>query len=89
MRDDFGRCRCPGCGHPIPLPRLTTAMFQIVIQVLEANNHNRTETARALGMPLRTLRNWIRMFRDVGFDVPSAPGRWPVKTEEFVDRWVR
>ena len=71
------------------MPRLTEATFQLVLGILETNNHNRSETARSLGMPVRTLRSWIRMFRDMGFDIPDAPGRHAVTTEKFVKDWVR
>lgn len=38
-----------------------------ILQTLELCNHNKTHTARALGVSLRSLRNKLNLYRDQGF----------------------
>jgi len=43
-----------------------------IVNTLVAMKANRTHTAEALGMHLRTLRNKIVELKDKGFDIPKA-----------------
>jgi DNA-binding NtrC family response regulator len=50
----------------------------LVLETLANTDGNRTETARLLGVSIRTLRNWITKYAADGIDVPrhiaqSAP----------------
>lgn len=51
---------------------------EIILKALEAHHGNRTHTAKALGMSLRTLRHKLKVYRDAGEDVA-----------EFVPEFVR
>lgn len=58
----------------------------IILQALEAHDGNRTHTAKALGMSLRTLRHKLKQYREQGIEVdhlgqnmPSQSCRVPVK----------
>ena len=42
---------------------------EIILKALEAHRGNRTHTAKALGMSLRTLRHKLKTYRDLGEDV--------------------
>lgn len=44
---------------------------KMILQVLEENRGNRTKTAEELGISVRTLRNKIRDFREMGIEIPS------------------
>lgn len=52
---------------------LTDVRRKIIIGTLERFDGNRTRTAEALGVSLRTIRNKLRDYREKGIDVPS-PG---------------
>ncbi len=52
---------------------LTDVRRKIIIGTLERFDGNRTRTAEALGVSLRTIRNKLRDYRERGIDVPS-PG---------------
>ena len=52
---------------------LTDVRRKIIIGTLERFDGNRTRTAEALGVSLRTIRNKLRHYRERGIDVPS-PG---------------
>lgn len=41
--------------------------MEIILKALEAHQGNRTHTARALGMSLRTLRHKLKQYREAGF----------------------
>ncbi len=59
----------------MPLAELETRM---ILLTLEAFGGNRTRTAQALGISIRTLRNRLRAYRDAGLEVPEPPsGRDP------------
>jgi len=88
--------KCPHCGETVTVPRLTEATFQIVYHALEAHGWMRQSTADALGMPVRTLRNWIEHYRKLGFDIPDAPDRWAESKQDmrqlekdWVEKWSR
>jgi DNA-binding NtrC family response regulator len=44
---------------------------ELIVQTLSRCNGNRTHAARLLGMPVRTLRNKIRLYLADGIDVPA------------------
>ncbi len=50
---------------------LTDVRRKIILGTLERFDGNRTRTAEALGVSLRTIRNKIRDYRDSGIDVPD------------------
>jgi len=54
---------------------------EIILQALDSHRGNRTHTAKALGMSLRTLRHKLKLYRESGVDVtefePSAGGQLP------------
>lgn len=43
---------------------------------LKTHHWNRTRTARALQISIRTLRNHIRTMREAGLTVPESEGRY-------------
>ena len=45
---------------------------EIILETLEAHQGNRTHTARALGMSLRTLRHKLKMYREAGVSVDPS-----------------
>jgi DNA-binding NtrC family response regulator len=51
----------------------------IILKALEAHGGNRTHTAKALGMSLRTLRHKLKVYRDAGTDIaeytPATSGQ--------------
>jgi len=53
---------------------LTDVRRKIIIGTLERFDGNRTRTAEALGVSLRTIRNKLRDYRERGVDVPE-PGQ--------------
>jgi transcriptional regulator with PAS, ATPase and Fis domain len=55
---------------------LTDVRRKIIIGTLERFDGNRTRTAEALGVSLRTIRNKLRDYRERGVDVPE-PGNKP------------
>jgi DNA-binding NtrC family response regulator len=57
------------------------AQREIFTLVLELNGGNRTHTARALGIYIRTCRNWIRRW-----DLRSVESHW---LEQKLDRLAR
>lgn len=44
---------------------------EMIVQTLARCNGNRTHAARLLGMPVRTLRNKIRVYLADGIEVPA------------------
>jgi DNA-binding NtrC family response regulator len=44
---------------------------ELIIQTLRCHRGNRTHAAHVLGISVRSLRNKIRSYRDVGRDVPD------------------
>lgn len=44
---------------------------ELIVQTLARCNGNRTHSARLLGIPVRTLRNKIRLYLADGIDVPG------------------
>jgi Fis family transcriptional regulator, factor for inversion stimulation protein len=44
---------------------------ELIVQTLVRCNGNRTHAAKLLGMPVRTLRNKIRLYLADGVDVPA------------------
>jgi Fis family transcriptional regulator, factor for inversion stimulation protein len=44
---------------------------EMIVQTLGRCNGNRTHAARLLGMPVRTLRNRIRLYMAKGIEVPA------------------
>jgi len=48
---------------------------EIILNALEAHGGNRTHTAKALGMSLRTLRHKLKNYREEGVDVNGTPGK--------------
>lgn len=43
--------------------KIDTVICEILIVTLENNGHNRVHTARALGVSVRTIRNWIKKYQ--------------------------
>lgn len=50
---------------------LTDVRMRVIIKTLEHFDGNRTRTAEALGVSLRTVRNKIKQYREKGMDVPE------------------
>jgi two-component system response regulator FlrC len=50
---------------------LTDVRMRVILKTLEHFDGNRTHTAEALGVSLRTVRNKIRDYKDRGVDVPE------------------
>jgi len=46
---------------------------EIILNALEAHSGNRTHTAKALGMSLRTLRHKLKNYREEGVDIGGMP----------------
>jgi DNA-binding NtrC family response regulator len=44
---------------------------ELIVQTLGRCNGNRTHAAKLLGMPVRTLRNRIRLYMADGIEVPA------------------
>jgi DNA-binding NtrC family response regulator len=44
---------------------------ELIVQTLARCNGNRTHAAKLLGMPVRTLRNKIRLYLADGIEVPA------------------
>lgn len=51
---------------------LTDVRRKIILGTLERFDGNRTRTAEALGVSLRTIRNKLRDYRELGIDVPES-----------------
>ena len=51
---------------------LDTMMYHYIIDTLRSFDANRSHTAEALGITVRTLRHKIRKAKDLGYDVPQA-----------------
>jgi Fis family transcriptional regulator, factor for inversion stimulation protein len=77
----------PSTTVPLPVPTLSRTANEVVplligtplseiereliVQTLSRCNGNRTHAAKLLGMPVRTLRNKIRLYLADGIDVPA------------------
>ncbi|MEM1350501.1 MAG: helix-turn-helix domain-containing protein, partial [Myxococcota bacterium] len=53
---------------------LTEVRRKIILGTLERFGGNRTRTAEALGVSLRTIRNKLRDYRERGINVPNPGG---------------
>lgn len=51
---------------------LTEVRMRVILGTLEKFDGNRTHTAEALGVSLRTIRNKIRQYRELGVNVPDS-----------------
>ncbi len=51
---------------------LTDVRMRVILKTLEHFDGNRTRTAEALGVSLRTIRNKIRDYKERGHDVPDS-----------------
>jgi DNA-binding NtrC family response regulator len=61
------RVACAGLvGHA-----LETIEQELIIQTLRCHRGNRTHAAQVLGISVRSLRNKIRVYRDLGCEVPE------------------
>jgi hypothetical protein len=61
----------PGFNNP---PRtFLYAKLKYIYRVLRHNNWNRSETARTLGVSLRTVRYYVIKIKKVGWRVPRSP----------------
>jgi DNA-binding NtrC family response regulator len=54
--------------------RLEDIQREVILRTLEHLGGNRTKTAEALGVSLRTIRNKLRKYREEGFFVPPKAG---------------
>lgn len=55
----------------------------LILTTLAYHKGNRTDTARELGMPIRTLRNWIKRLREKGFDTyDTQQVRWALERKK-------
>jgi hypothetical protein len=52
--------KCPACGHNIALPQARATKVEHFLEVLERNKHNRTHTAKEMGVCIRTIHLWLR-----------------------------
>jgi DNA-binding CsgD family transcriptional regulator len=52
--------RCPYCEKEIHLPQDKETRWVRFLEALERNNHNRTHTARELGVSVRSVRLWCK-----------------------------
>lgn len=71
---------------------------EIILNALEAHHGNRTHTAKALGMSLRTLRHKLKVYRDLGIEIDeprqfrlgknelAASGDAPLSLTSFASR---
>ena len=50
---------------------MTDVRRKIILGTLERFDGNRTRTAEALGVSLRTIRNKLRDYKEKGIDVPD------------------
>jgi len=50
--------------------------MKLILDALKAFNGNRTKAASALGITVRTLRNKINEYRDMGIYVPDKEQPW-------------
>lgn len=53
-----------------PLTTIADMEKQMIIKALEENQGNRTHAAELLGISIRTLRNKLREYRELGIDIP-------------------
>jgi hypothetical protein len=67
------KIRCPFCKHKIEFPRFAEAHIAVVWELFERYKWNRTHTAAAMGIPVRTLRNWISKWEAMGIAIPDSP----------------
>ena len=54
----------------LPIVPLWHLFYEYILLVLIRNNCNRTYTAKALKIPLRTLRCYLNVMRHYNYDVP-------------------
>jgi DNA-binding NtrC family response regulator len=87
MHEMIHHAASPSTAAPLPVPTLPQAANEVVllligtplseiereliVQTLLRCNGNRTHAAKLLGMPVRTLRNKIRLYLADGIDVPA------------------
>jgi len=63
----------PAAPETAEAERLGEIERQAIFQALRKHNHNRTETAKALGISRRALLYKLQRFREMGFE-PDAAG---------------
>lgn len=71
---DVDRPRAPQVAFTPGDDQLTDVRRKIVLATLERFEGNRTRTAEALGVSIRTLRNKLRDYRELGESVPDPDG---------------
>lgn len=49
--------------------------FKMIMEALDRNNGSRGQTAKELGISIRSVRNWINEAEDCGFTVTPSSGR--------------
>lgn len=68
------KANCPHCGKNIDLLTAYPAAsnkIELFLRNLEEVNGNRTRCAEAMGVSLRTIRNWIHICRNLNLNVPE------------------
>jgi len=67
----FLTMRCPHCNGKLGMPQYRYEQRKHFLEMLEKNNWNRAETARQLGVCIRTVRTWVAHLRLCGVPVPD------------------
>jgi biotin operon repressor len=75
--------KCKKCGTVIGLPKLHSFMFEVFLLSLEKNDWNRTQTARDLGVSVRTVRHWVRLLRFLGYEVEDSKAKGGRRAKDF------
>ena len=58
---------------PTEKGRLRTYILKFIYNELKKNNFKRGKTAEKLGISARTLRNYVPMLEEEGYEVPKDP----------------
>lgn len=66
--------QCPNCKKIIAIKEKEYAELRraYIYSTLADNNFNRTNTAKAMGVNVKTVTNWVRNLRNNGYNVPES-----------------
>lgn len=66
--------QCPNCKKIIAIKEKEYAELRraYIYSTLADNNFNRTNTAKAMGVNVKTVTNWVRNLRNNGYHVPES-----------------
>jgi len=64
--------KCQQCGATLPSTHWSAFTAIWFYEKLREYNWNRTHTANAVGISVRTVRHWVKHLRDAGYDIPDS-----------------